>query len=397
MFHSTKTTHTILVVSDSTSDATLVEKLLTSEFGSVVRSVDAGQTAKDFDGHKPDVVVLAFNNLEKSQRYYLGLYRLSTEIHGHPHRTIILCNKDEVRRAYECCRDWLFDDYVLFWAASHDPPRLLMAVHHALRELDSFKESGTTSADFAPHVHRLLEAESILAEKMEQGVHDVKDVTTAMDHAEREISETLDKFSRRLIRGDLTDAVTVTNAQAFKTEVNRLQREDIQPHFRAASQLVKPLEHWVHDVKEECAVNLESARILDGMTASIRPTVLVTDDDDFQRQIIAKLLEDESFRLIFASGGIETLNILRKVRPDLILMDVLMPDMDGIEVTRHLKAIPHLAHLPIIFMSGYSEKSLVENAKILGVADFLVKPFVRDVFITKVTRALSPEREALPC
>jgi hypothetical protein len=57
---------------------------------------------QDFESHRPDVLILAFKTLEKSERYYLGLYRLSKVVH--PHRTLILYGKAEIKLAYELCK-----------------------------------------------------------------------------------------------------------------------------------------------------------------------------------------------------------------------------------------------------------------------------------------------------
>lgn len=114
--------------------------------------------------------MLAFNTLEKAERYYLGLYRLCPLVQQHIHRTIILCNKDEVRRVYELCRKNYFDDYVLFWPMTYDMSRLAMAVHHALRELATLKDGGPSVAEFATQARRLGELEGLLDERLHEPV-----------------------------------------------------------------------------------------------------------------------------------------------------------------------------------------------------------------------------------
>ena len=87
---------TILIATDSTSDAVLVKHILDAEFGKVF-TTNPDKTVDDFDRQRPDVLVLAFNALEKSEHYYLKIFRLSAAAHLHPHRTVILCNSDELR------------------------------------------------------------------------------------------------------------------------------------------------------------------------------------------------------------------------------------------------------------------------------------------------------------
>lgn len=239
------------------------------------------------------MLVLAFDALEKSERYYLGLYRLSSKVHLQPHRTIILCNKYEVSRAYQACRKEYFDDYILFWPMTNDAPRLLMSVHHALRDLAAVKENLPSSAQFAAQARNLSEMGSLLDQQMAQGSLRIDVVNRAMERAEQEIK--------------------------------RLKQDEILQRFRTVAESVQPIKQWVDQFKKECAPHIESARALNAMADSIRPTVLVVDDDDFQRKITNELLATENYRLVFAAGGVEALNILRKMQPDLILMDILMP------------------------------------------------------------------------
>ena len=380
---------TILVVTDVTTDATLVKNLLTPEFDHVFISTDPDKLAGDFVRHRPNILVLAFNTLEKSERHYLGLYRLCQAVHQYPHRTVILCHKDEMRRAYELCRKEYFDDYVLFWPMTHDTLRLPMAVFHALRELAASRDDGPSVADFAAQSRQLAELEKTLDLQMVQGNLHIEEASRAMEQTEQKISTALDGFSRRLISGSLPGPDTASNANEIRNEVDRFKREEIREHFRAAAASAQPLKQWAHEFKQECEPLVESTRALNAMARSIRSVVLVVDDDEFQQKIIAKLLEAENYHLIFASDGFEALNILRKTRPDVILMDVMMPNMDGMATTQRLKTLPQFAQVPVIMVTGKSEGKVVVNSLKAGAVDFVVKPFDRTTLIAKITHALN--------
>ena len=370
------TAASILIATDNITDAGLIKNHLKVEFENVFISNDPDKAVPDFELHRPDVLMLAFSSLEKSERHYLELYRRSRKIHAQPHRTVILCNKDEVKRVYELCKKELFDDYILFWPMTHDTTRLPMAVHHALRELTAAKSGGPSAAEFASQARRLAELETMLDRQIAQGGQQIEVTSRAMTQAEQKISAALDGFSGRLIQDDL------------KNEIGRIQREEIQPHFRAAAESVKPLKQWAHDLKQECAPHLESARALGEMAGRIQPVVLVVDDDEFQHKIVNKILEGKNYHLIFATGGVEALSILRKTRPDLILMDVMMPGMDGLETVRYMKTAPQLADIPIVMITGKSDKNIVMESLKVGVTDFVVKPFDRDTLLGKVAQVL---------
>ena len=380
---------TILIATDVIDDAALVKDMLGEEFKRVFTSTDPARAVADFEQHRPDVLILAFNQLEKSERYYLGLYRLCKAVHQHPHRTVILCNKDEVKRVYELCMKDFFDDYILFWPMTYDPCRLLMSVHYALRDLASLKSGGPSAAEFAAQARRLAELENALSQQMVQGGQHIEAANWAMKQAEQKVDASLDKFSQRIINGEMPESVEIKNADSLKKEISHLKQGEIKQHFHTAAESTQPLKQWANELKQECEPLLKSARTMNEMAESIRPTALVVDDDEFQRKIIGKLLEAQNYQLIFATGGVDALNILRKTRPDVILMDVMMPDMDGMETTRQLKAIPHLAKTPVIMVTGNSGGSVVVDSLKAGASDFVVKPFDRATLVAKIARALN--------
>lgn len=136
-----KIASTIMVATDDQTDATILHNQLKLEFEQIHLALDAEQRVTLFDAHLPDVLVLAFKTLDKSEQFYLELYRQSEKIHLQPHRTVVLCSKHDVLDAYELCRRAVFDDYIMFWPMTHDAPRLRMSVHNALREQQALKRT----------------------------------------------------------------------------------------------------------------------------------------------------------------------------------------------------------------------------------------------------------------
>lgn len=326
--------------------------------------------------------------MDKSQHYYLRLFRLCAAVHLHPHRTLILCNKDELRQVYALCRDGIFDDYILFWPMVHDALRLPMSVHLALRELAVLRDGGPTPADFAAQARRLAELETLLDQQMAQGVQHIKKTGHAVEQAERGIGAAVDEFSRRLTQGELSEVVKVMNAKGLAREIAHLKEGEVRQSLDAIAESVQPLTQWAGEFQQAYTPHLESIRSLNAMAERIRPTVLVVDDDDFQHKIVSKMLGDEAYHLVFATGGVEALRIMRKTRPDLILMDFMMPDMDGLEVVRQIKTVPRLANIPVIMITGKGEKDVITESLKIGAIDFIVKPFSRDTLLGKVAKVL---------
>jgi len=106
-----------------------------------------------------------------------------------------------------------------------------------------------------------------------------------------------------------------------------------------------------------------------------RKTVLVVDDEKFVRELIKIKLGRLGLTVIEAENGVEAVETARNRRPDLILMDLMMPKMNGFEACEKLKAIPQTAHIPIIMLTARGEEDSQVKGVSLGAADYISKPF----------------------
>jgi PleD family two-component response regulator len=382
----------ILVVGDGAANVEQVKALLRDEYGNVAVSIDPERAIADFEKYHPAVLILAFDTLEKAERYYLGLYRLSSVVHALPHRTLILCNKEDVRRVYELCKKDYFDDYVLFWPMTHDAPRLPMAVHHAVRQLAHANASEPTTAEMAVQARRIAELESLLMQSVARGGLQIDLTSRSLQRAGRDIGAALDDFSRNLSVGDRSGIVEIKDRAGFQKEINRLKTDEIDKRFESLAAAVHKVRQWAGALNEEFAPQLGAASILTAMVERIRPVVLVVDDDEFQHKLLARALISENLDLFFVTSGAEALAALRKRRPDLVLMDVYLPDMNGVEVTRRLKSVEEFAHIPILMITGQIDRKVFATGVQAGASDFVVKPFDKDILLKKMRRLLNDNR-----
>jgi CheY-like chemotaxis protein len=247
-------------------------------------------------------------------------------------------------------------------------------------------------AEFAEQARRLLALEPLLDQQVAQGSRRVKSAGRAVAQAEHDIGRALDGFSRQLAQGAGVD--TSRNIEHLVNEITRLKEREIRQGFETVAESVQPLQQWADGFRQACEPHLVSVRSLNSLVQSIRPTVLVVDDDAFQRKLVDKILEGENYYMVFAASGIEALNALRKTQPDLILMDIMMPDMDGMEVTRMVKAMPQFVDVPVIMVTARNEKNTVTASLRSGATDFIVKPFVRETLIAKVASVLLARKSA---
>jgi CheY-like chemotaxis protein len=115
-----------------------------------------------------------------------------------------------------------------------------------------------------------------------------------------------------------------------------------------------------------------------------KPRVLVTDDDRMIRMLVRMLLEKEGYEVLEAENGALAIDMARRERPDLMLCDLMMPDMDGFETITRLRRDVALAALPVMVLTSETGQSVERRVLELGADDYLVKPFEADVLIARV-------------
>ena len=116
--------------------------------------------------------------------------------------------------------------------------------------------------------------------------------------------------------------------------------------------------------------------------------ILVVEDEEDSRRILRDLLTSADYEIVEAENGEEALTAAAKQRPDLILMDIHLPIMDGYEATRRIKADPTLTHVPVIAVTSYSLSGDKEKARAAGCDDFVPKPFSPRQLLAKIRQIL---------
>jgi len=122
---------------------------------------------------------------------------------------------------------------------------------------------------------------------------------------------------------------------------------------------------------------------------SDQPTVLVVDDSAPMRELIRSLLEKAGYLVAEADGGASALQLARLLQPQLITLDVMLPDLDGFDVIQVLRNDPLTRDLPVLFISATSER---ERALALGGSAFITKPFTSDELISQIRALLAPRQ-----
>ncbi len=118
-------------------------------------------------------------------------------------------------------------------------------------------------------------------------------------------------------------------------------------------------------------------------------SILVVDDNPDNLRLLTKLLNEHHFKVRLAPNGARALATIRKEAPDLVLLDIMMPGMDGFEVCRQLRADEQTAHIPIIFISAMHETIDKVKAFTLGGVDYITKPFNAEEVLSRIKTHLT--------
>jgi len=117
--------------------------------------------------------------------------------------------------------------------------------------------------------------------------------------------------------------------------------------------------------------------------------ILVVDDVKDNLTLVKRILEDANYKTQSARDGLSALRLVKKYKIDLILLDIMMPIMSGIEVCRYLKVEPSTASIPVIFLTANADKDTLTKAYSVGGSDYIRKPFFKEELLARVNTRLS--------
>lgn len=339
----------VLAVADVHDELTPLVESLTTVVAPIDVTTDEDRALQILDRPEPRILALAFSTLDLSLLFYLRALK-RTDGRGDRWQTLLFCDRTEARRAFDLCREAVIDDY-LVTRPLYDAWQLALAVKHA-RDRLALRQWVQDVTTHAPG-HRSLE----------QCIADLE--TAASDEIPRNA-----RLERAL------------------TEV-RLAVTDLSGHLREGARLVEQARAAEVDLARLAATPASPSSSAPLPTPA---TILVIDDDTFSRSIVSRSLEFGGYRVAQAGDGIDGLATLHAQRVDLILMDIEMPRLAGIETTRRVREHWPADVLPVIMLTGHGEEGTVLDALAAGASDFLLKPATRADLLAKVAHHLAGVR-----
>lgn len=315
----------VLLVTEDALDRDPMAKLVPTEHRLAVVHAELEAAALAYAEAQPDVLLLAINDLDASASFRDELLKKCDVAPIAAPMAVALCLNRHSLQAGELCMRGVFDDF-----ATAKPTAHTERIHLALRRAKLGRQS---RLELRNAQDRLRSARSQFE---------------AVATAQRDLAAELARL--------LTQ---VPDASGPK------------------SALVGLSEHLAR-------VAAQGIKACQGGTKR----VLVVDDDEMMREILGAALESGGYDACFAAGAEEAVELLVHERVSLILMDLMMPGLDGIAATREIRALPNYRSVPIIVVSGQGNRDSVRSIRKVGANDFLVKPVDQDRLLEKIRRYL---------
>jgi len=130
----------------------------------------------------------------------------------------------------------------------------------------------------------------------------------------------------------------------------------------------------------------------DPLFQATKRTIMVVDDEPDLVTLLRARLEQKEFNVMCAYSGSQALADLEKQKPDLIILDIMMPEMDGFEVLRRLKAAPETSSIPVILLSALDKLKDISKGYEIGADHYITKPFTNSHLMTVIDHLLSGDK-----
>lgn len=378
----------ILIVSDDAEEVRVVRELLQRDFANLTSADNEEAGLHLFQEKLPAVLVLVFQEMVRSERFYLMLYRQCETIREIPHQTLLLCKSNESEAAFSLCRNRTFDDYLIN-RPMHDPYRLRLAVHQALMRQSWRSDSASVQRQLSHIGSDLRNLDSFVNKALEGGqVHQAESIRAFREFAGR-LTRELDQFERHMNNATQGGAAKAIESSGLRKQFDELRREHVEPEVKQVEGKLQDAQQWAKQFDQDYRDH--AVRVSSHDFPQAQPEVMLVDDDEMYREMLGVMLEEVHVRVSLASSGEAALAEMHKRRPDVVLLDYNMPGLGGEGTLRQMKADPELRRIPVIMISSINTREVMMGASRAGAANFIVKPSNRPTILAKI-KALLPKK-----
>jgi CheY-like chemotaxis protein len=379
-------TASVVVVGDDSDAVDAVVTDLTRHFRHVECASSLVEAQEKYEHFSTDVFVVAFKELAKAQPFSRSISDADHSISVQ--RSVLLCSPEDAAAALEMCKRRYFDDYVAYWPSPQDRSRLPMSVWLAGRAALALRHNDDIGVQLLTHAKELGELDRKVIQEIERGEKQAAATHDSMVDFEQKLAKANDDFSHRLVQPGADAAVEIKDSKALKRDLEHFKTHQLDLARAARDAVVSPLNDWAKQLRANVEPTLASQRTFAAKIREARPTLVVIVDDNTAKELLAPTLRFLGYDPFFVRGQKQMLAQLARTPPAAIVVDLMSATADVENLTRQLKARPELAHIPVIILSADCRRETLLRGIHAGAADFVAKPFTRDVLRAKLAKLL---------
>jgi CheY-like chemotaxis protein len=356
---------------------------------------------------KPTVILLSLENVDKCIEYYS--YLVEGKYLEHIHYAILLCKNKESSIAFHCCMQGLFDNYFVYQPL-YEKFRLLLIISSGL----AYCESKTLSEHYRKEQFEDIDKELDLLitqgsqcklELMEQ-INQSKNDFEAMqelinseeesNRSKQEIMELINEGHVQPLLNHLQKDITssledmLTELLQSKNKAHEFSIQSLEPLMKPASLINEPLKQDL-DISVLPDIKFELNNIEEIPKVEQRQSILIVEDNKIYRQMLEAILLKENYKIEIAEDGLCALKKIKNHVYDLIIMDLFMPNLDGLNTTKKIRSIPSGKNVPVIALTGNKNKQVVQQWANYGLKGYILKPSTRKEILLTINKVLYPK------
>ncbi len=407
----------VVMIVDNDEDTTGASNILVSHIEEY-RTIQLNEETTDYLLQiEPIVILFALGTVEKSVEYYKCL--VDEHQLNHLHYSVILCNNKDSALAFRCCMKGFFDNYFVYQPL-YEKLRLLMIVQNGLNETRSATALKNENDELFEQIDQdlslLIEEGSkckqnilnsvkskrediiqsseksiqskeldISDQPSEEVISSIKEehLTPLLAHLEEDIKAGLDNLLAQLLSKQTaikeTPKVKPQKQKGLITHVPSIKKRPVPP--------VTPGEH--DDELPPITNTASNDNEID--LPQDDPVILIVEDNNLYREMIGSVLTKENYNIDEAEDGLCALKKIKEKHYDLILMDLFMPNLDGLNATKKIRQLSGGRDIPVIALTGNKNKEIVKKWANFGLKGYIMKPSTKTEILSVVKKILQPK------
>jgi CheY-like chemotaxis protein len=306
-----------------------------------------------FDSFKPQLILLAFSHNRDAIVGYGRLLLNARNALESPHLCVLMTDGKHAEEASRYCHLNVVDDYVIL-KPMFDTHRIGVCIYLLLRLFEQ--------VDF----HKLMRQRCLNLVQSIGGISELLD----LQHLDLQRQKP-ESITNPLV-SDILNVNWATLELCSQSPWSPIPKQP-ESNLNQA------------DVQSSADLHEPASRLL----------IMVVEDEEVNQNMMTLVLKKEGYQVVLARDGEEALEQLNIVNPDMVLMDIRMPKLNGLEVTKRMQQDPRLRSIPIVMLSAHTEQPVVRECLKSGAVDYLIKPAQRKELLDRVERFARPHREKL--